>query len=252
MVDDGRLAALETEYASAADRAAVLEARWQQLADEYVSWRDRESAETELSIVEDREFPDAYGVLRAQYEVDVELFELRRSMHEMQDEIVVLRTASAPAPAEIQVWPAPVEAPPRRSVSSWLVAAVAIVAIAGATFLLTRGSGEKPTVEIDVPAQMTPPISWRVSEPKVIKRVGACRKTARLTVGKGAEHAGQPVAVRIEGKDFPVADDRAYKLGRSGAVNVAYETKTCAGSPVNSLHVLTVDNDTNVAPQRSR
>jgi hypothetical protein len=250
MVDDGRLAALEAEYASAADRAALLEARWHQLADEYASWRDREPADPALSIVEDREFPDAFGVLRAQYEVDVELFELLRSMHEMQDEIVVLRTA--PEPAEIQVWPAPVEAPRRSRVPGWVLAVVGVVALLGAAFVLTRGSSEKPTVEIGVPAQQTPPISWRLSETKVIKRVGACRKTARLTVGKGAERAGQQVVVRIEGKDFPTADDRAYKLGRSGAVNVAYETKTCAGSPANSIHVLTVDDDTNVAPQRSR
>ena len=80
MVDDGRLTALEERYASTAERVAALEARWQSLSEQYLAWRDGDAGSGELSLVEDREFPNAYAVLREQYEVDLELFEVEQKL----------------------------------------------------------------------------------------------------------------------------------------------------------------------------
>src|SRR5215204_6469192 len=107
MVDNGRLAALEQRYESTAERVATLEARWRELAEQYVVWRDEHPDTEELSIVEDREFPNAYAVLREQYEVDLQLFELVQAMHELEDEIDVLRSRPPTPPDDLVFLPGP-------------------------------------------------------------------------------------------------------------------------------------------------
>src|SRR4051812_248817 len=148
MVDDGRLAALEQRYESTADRVAALEARWQDLADQYLVWRDDHPDEQELSIVEDREFPTAYAVLREQYEVDLELFELVQSMHELEEEIVVLRSQPVAPPDDeadyLVVIPRPARPAGRpKHVRVLRITAIGLglVALLSATYALTRGSG---------------------------------------------------------------------------------------------------------------
>jgi hypothetical protein len=267
MVDDERLATLEERQASTAARIAVLEARWQDLSERYVAWRDDGVEDDALSIVEDREFPDAYAVLRAQYDVDLELFALLqakrhledeiallRSMHDLEGEIMVLRSQPA---NDVYVIPAPVLAPTRdrrqsKQVGRIAVIAFGFIALLVATYALTRGSGETPTVEVGVPAQQAAPIKWRVIDPKVEKQRGGCRKSTKVTAGTGAEYAGKVLLVRIDGPDFKTADDRRTRLNQNGVAKISYDTGTCAGSPANSVHVLQVGDDVNVASKRSR
>lgn len=264
MVDSGRLSALEQEYASTAERVAALEARWQDLADQYRVWRETEPGPNELSIVEDREFPDAYAVLRAQYELDLELFDLVRSMREIEHKLAVLRSRPAD---DVSVIPAPVPLPlplplPRRErkrsahVLRIVMISLGVVALLSASYALTRGSGDKPTVEVGVPAQSVAPITWKVGRPTVVKIAkkegGGCLKTVHLAVGNGAKYADQIAVVRIEGTDVRVARDLRTRLDTKGRGTVGYETKRCAGSPVNSLRVLQVGDDVNVAAKRSR
>jgi hypothetical protein len=263
MVDGGRLTALEEEYASTAERVAALEARWQDLAAQYVAWRDHEPGNPELSIVEDREFPDGYAVLRAQYEVDRELFELVKSMREMEGEIFALRSQSVDDIPAVDTYfvPAPVPVPSRerrRTVPVVRIAAISlgVVALLVATYALTRGGDEQPTVEVGVPAQQTAPITWKLRDAKVVKvakkQGGGCLKTVQVAVGDGAEHADELVQVRIEGADFLDSSDRRIRLNAKGVGTVRYKTKRCDGNPVNSVHVRQVGDDVNVATKRSR
>jgi hypothetical protein len=264
MVGDGRLTALEERYASTAERVAALEARWQQLADQYAAWQHQERSDDELSLVEDREFPDGYAVLRAQYDVDLELFELVRSMRELEDEIAGLRSqpvddvAVIPAPAP---WPIPVPSPDRRRHDrkrGLRIAGIAagVVALVVGGYVVTRGSGEQPTVEVGVPARQAAAITWKLSDAKIVKvakkQGGGCRKSVDVAIGNGAAHAGQLAYVRVDGPNFRVPKELRTRLDNKGRGTVAYETKRCSGSPANEVFVWQVGDDLNVAAKRSR
>ncbi|HVJ97804.1 MAG TPA: hypothetical protein VNC41_13320, partial [Acidimicrobiia bacterium] len=134
--------------------------------------------------------------------------------------------------------------------------ACGIVALGLGGYVVTRGSGDQPTVEVGVPARQVEPIGWKLSDAKIVKvakkQGGGCLKTVDVAIGNGAAYAGQLAYVRIDGPKFRVAKERRIRLDGKGRGTVGYETHRCAGSPANEVLVWQVGDDMNVAAKRSR